>query len=382
MVPFAYSYRNLLVRWKTTLMTAAGFTLVVAVLIVMLAFTNGVTAVCAVSGQAENVLCLNKGNIDEILSRIDVHTARELAAAQGVLCDDHGRPLASRELFMMITERDEATGKWEFVSVRGLYDTALEVHTRVRVSSGRMFKRHCRELVAGRQLARARGIRVGDQLSLGRMQWLVVGIFEAGGSAFESELWGDLDQLAGCFHREGTYTSVVLRTADPAAACQTIRSLQESRQVAVDASTEVDYYARQAEQTELLRNAAIVIGIFMAIGAALGVTNTMFAAIGARITDIAVLRVLGFSRVQVLAAFLLESQLIAVAGGSLGCLLGYALNGLTLEAAVGAKKVAFAFQIDASVLLAAAAFTLVMGLLGGLLPALSAMRVKPLESLR
>lgn len=382
MVPVAYSYRNLLVRWKTTLMTAAGFTLVVAVLVVMLAFAAGVRAVCAVSGEPENVICLSRGNTDEILSMVDVDSARRLAATHGVLTDAAGRSLASRELFMMVTQQDEKTGQWEFVSVRGVYEIALDVHTQVRVTEGRMFKRHCRELVVGRQLARSQDIRIGQDVSLGRYRWKVVGIFQAAGSAFESELWGDLDQLAGCFHRQSAYTSVVLRTADAASAGQLARRIDESRQVAVDASAEMDYYARQAAQTELLRNGAVVIGIFMAIGAALGVTNTMFAAIGARTTDIAVLRILGFTRIQILAAFLLESQLIAVIGGVLGSLLGYAMNGLTLETAVGAKKVAFAFQIDGGVLMIAVIFTVVMGLVGGLLPALSAMRIKPLESLR
>jgi len=382
MVPVAYSYRNLLVRWKTTLMTAAGFTLVVAVLIVMLAFTSGVTTVCAVSGEAENVIWLTKGNIDEVLSRIDVQTARQLELAPGVLSDDRGRALASRELYMMVTQRDEKTGRWEFMSVRGVYENALEVHTQVRLIEGRMFQRHCRELIIGRQLARAHDIRIGDRLTLGRASWDVVGICEAGGSAFESELWGDLDQLAGCFHRRGIYTAVVLRTADAATARETASYLDGSRQVAVDASCELDYYARQAEQTDLLRNAALVIGVFMAIGAALGVTNTMFAAISARTSDIAVLRIVGFTKGQILAAFLFESVLIAAIGGTLGSCLGYALNGLTLETAMGAKKVAFAFQVDAAVLSTAAVFTLVMGLLGGLLPAVSAMQIRPLESLR
>lgn len=382
MVPVAYSYRNLLVRWKTTLMTAAGFTLVVAVLVVMLAFASGVQAVCAVSGQPENVICLGKGNTDEVLSRIDVNSARQVTAAPAVVCDDRGRALASRELYMMVTQRDEKTGHWEFISVRGVYETALDVHTQVHICEGRMLKRHCRELVVGRQLARAHGIRVGDQPSLGRLRWNVVGIFEAGGSGFESEYWGDLDQLAACFHRQATYTSVVLRTSNAAAAQETVRYLNESRRVAVDAATEMNYYARQAAQTEILRKGAIVIGVFMAIGAALGVTNTMFAAIGARTTDIAVLRILGFTQLQILVAFLLESELIAVIGGMLGSLLGYALNGLTLETAVGAKKVAFAFQIDAQVLTTVIMFTVVMGLVGGLLPALSAMRIKPLEALR
>jgi ABC-type antimicrobial peptide transport system permease subunit len=174
----------------------------------------------------------------------------------------------------------------------------------------------------------------------------------------------------------------VLRTASQQAAQQISQELAASRSLAVEAQPETAYYEKQANQTEIIRTASLVIAFFMAIGAVFGITNTMFAAIGQRIKDIAVLRILGFTRREILLCFLLEALLIAFVGGAAGAALGYAINGLTLSSAFGAKAVAFAFQVDSQALITAAIFTLAMGLIGGLLPAMSAMRIKALESLR
>ncbi len=382
MVPASYNYRNLIVRWKTTLMTACGFMLVVAALIIMLAFVNGVRTVCAESGQPENVITMKQGCSDEILSQMDKRMVSRIEATPGVLRGDDGWPLASRELFMAITQRNEETQQYVQIQARGMYPVALLVHTQVRITRGRMFRRNHREVVLGIGVAREHQIHVGDKLPMGQLEWDVVGIFEAGGSAFESEAWCDMDQLAGHFHREGVYSSVVLRTASPAAAQQAVEYLENNRAVAVDVLSETDYYEKQAQQTNVLRAGAIVVSVFMAIGAVFGVTNTMFAAIGERVKDIAVMRILGFRRSEILISFLLETLLIALIGGALGMLFGYAINGLTLSTALGGKSVAFAFKVDAPILAIAGVFTLVMGVIGGLLPAMSAMRVEPLEAMR
>ena len=382
MVPLSYSYRNLIVRWRTTLMTASGFTLVVTALIVMLAFVNGVRTVCAGSGQPENVVVMKEGNFDEVLSQLESRLAFQIEAIPHVARDAHGRPLSSRELFMAVTQWDERSGKYHQVQIRGVYPVAREVHSQVKIVRGRMFRRNRREIVLGAGMARQQDLDVGDTLPLGQEAWEVVGVFTAAGSAFESEAWCDLDQLAGLFRREGIYSSVILRTASPAAAARAVDYLEDNRALAVQAQTETDYYRQQAEQTDMIRAGAVVVSVFMAIGAVFGVMNTMFAAIAERVKDIAVMRLLGFRRMEILASFLLESLLIAAFGGAVGTLLGYAVNGLTLSTALGAKSIAFAFTVDGPILAIGAIFSLAMGVVGGLLPALSAMRIAPLEAMR
>jgi ABC-type antimicrobial peptide transport system permease subunit len=187
--------------------------------------------------------------------------------------------------------------------------------------------------------------------------------------------------VASQFRREGVYSSVVLRTSGPHKAEELAQRLGGSRSVSVEAMTEPKYYQKQSEQTKIMQTAAWVIAWFMGVGAMFGVMNTMFAAIGQRTKDIAVLRIMGFESGDILLSFLLEAILIAAIGGLLGVALGAATNGLTRSAAIGARQIDFAFRVDAGIVTFAALFTFVMGALGGLLPALSAMRIKPLEAL-
>jgi ABC-type lipoprotein release transport system permease subunit len=222
---------------------------------------------------------------------------------------------------------------------------------------------------------------VGDFIDMGRKRWKITGVFEAGGSAFESELWCDLNELASQFRREGMYSSVILRTPSPQGAEDLAEQLRASRSVNVEAMTEPKYYQKQSEQTKIMQTAAWVIAWFMGIGAMFGVMNTMFAAIGQRTKDIAVLRIMGFEAGDIVLSFLLEAILIALIGGILGVALGTAANGITRTTSIGARQIDFAFRVDAAIVAFAALFTLVMGMLGGLLPALSAMRIKPLEAL-
>jgi ABC-type lipoprotein release transport system permease subunit len=375
MVPLSYSCRNLRVRWKTTLMTASGFTLVIAALVVMLAFIRGIEQACAVSGEPENVLLLAKGNSDEVMSRLDRAAASQAESTRGVT-------LASRELYMVVHHQDPKTGDYRFLQLRGVLPAAFRVHTVVRVIRGEPFRPSQSEVIIGKAVQRETGLGVGDVLDVGRKRWKVRGVFEANGSAFEAEVWADLNEVASQFRREGSYSSVVLRAADAASAEELAERLAHGRGSSVDAMTETRYYQKQAEEAGVMKTAAWVIAWFMGVGAMFGVMNTMFAAIAQRTKDIAVLRIMGYEAGHILLSFLLEATLIAVLGGGLGLALGCATNGLTQSASVGARQIDFAFRIDAGIVAFAAAFVVVMGVLGGVLPALSAMRIKPLEALR
>jgi putative ABC transport system permease protein len=380
MVPVSYNIRNLIVRWKTTLMTASGFTLVVAAMIVMLAFVNGLKAVCTTSGELENVIVLDDGASDEIYSRLDTRTVTVAESFEGVLRSSN-RPLASRELFVPVIQPD-ASGGTRLLQARGVLAEAFSVHTQFKIVQGRRFEPSQSEVCIGHGVKRELGLALGDRLQLGRKEWTVVGVFESGGSSFEAEIWCDLNELAAHFRRQGAFTSVVLRTTSPQAARSLAQGLAQTRKLAVEAKVERAYYEQQAEQTNVILSGGLVIAAFMAIGAVFGVMNTMFAAIAHCTKDIAVMRMLGFTRLHIMTSFLLEALMISAVGGVLGCAVGYAANGLTRTTSIGNRSVEFAFQVDQPILLSAAAFALAMGLVGGILPALAAKRVRPLESLR
>jgi putative ABC transport system permease protein len=381
MVPLSYNYRNLRVRWKTTLMTASGFTLVVAALVVMLAFINGIEAACATTGEPENVILLSKGNNDEVLSQMDRGLVAQVENSKGVALDASGQPIASRELFMVVHHRQERGAEFRFLQVRGVLPVAFRVHAQLHITEGQAFRPGQSEVIIGKGVQRDNHFRIGDDIEMGRKRWKIAGVFEAGGAAFESEIWCNLNELGSQFRREGMYSTAILRAASPKEAEDLAERLRNSRSVSVEAMTEPKYYQKQSEQTKIMQTAAWVIAWFMGVGAMFGVMNTMFAAIGQRTKDIAVLRIMGFESGDILLSFLLEALLIAAIGGFLGVALGAATNGITRSASLGARQIDFAFRVDGSILIFAALFTVVMGILGGLLPALSTMRVKPLEAL-
>ena len=363
-------------------MTASGFTLVVAALVVMLAFIHGIEAACATTGEPENVILLSKGNNDEVLSQMERGLVSQVENTRGVALDSASQPIASRELFMVVHHRNERTGDFRFLQVRGVLPVAFRVHSQLHITEGRSFRPSQSEVLIGKAVQRENHFQIGDVIEMGRKHWKVVGVFEAGGAAFESELWCDLNELASQFRREGMYSSVILRAPGPQEAEELAEQLSGNRSISVEAMTEPKYYEKQSEQTKIMQTAAWVIAWFMGVGAMFGVMNTMFAAIGQRTKDIAVLRIMGFESGEILLSFLMEAILISLIGGLLGVALGAATNGLTRSASIGARQIDFAFRVDVGILAFAALFTVVMGILGGLLPALSAMRIKPLEALR
>jgi hypothetical protein len=418
-VPLRYNFRNLCVRWKTTALTALAFTVVIALLIFMHAFAMGITHLSERSGQAANVICLSDGASDEAYSSLALSSATDLSLQQGVERDSDGRPLCSREVYVftnqpMPTPTDQRP-KHRFLQIRGVEepDISARVHGLVLIAGQWFSPAGIRspspaalaeasasvygqiEVILGEGLAhelgRDRGkesLEVGDLLTIGPREWVVVGIMRGAETTFGSEVWAKRRLVGEVFNKKDRYTSVVLRAPSPAKATELAERLsRDFKKLAVSAQTEPDYFTKMAEANqELLASIYFVSGI-MALGGVFGVMNTMFAAIRQRAKDIGILRTLGFARWQILLSFLVESLLIAALGGLVGCALGYLANGVTTNSVVetsggGMKRVAFRMVVDDNTLAAAVLFILVMGFLGGLLPALSAMRLKPLESLR
>ena len=411
-VPIGYNLRNLAVRWKTTFMTALAFTLVVGLLTVMLAFVEGMTTLTEQSGQPGNVVVLSDGATDELVSNLAFSDSGDIDRQPGVLRDEAGLPLSSREVYLVVNQplpaSDGRPARRRFVQLRGIEDpprSAL-VHglslqpggawfseAGVRQSGGSEDGEPLIEAVLGAGVAKEMGtdgtpLEVGDLFDLGGRKWVVAGIMSSEGSTYGSEVWAKLSLVGPMFGKEN-YTSIILRTADAEAAESLAKELTTNfKTAAVQAVPETEYFARLSQTNRQFLVAIIFVTVVMAIGGVFGIMNTMFAAISQRGKDIGVLRILGFARWQILVSFLLESLVIALVGGVLGCALGYLCDGATASSIVsggqggGGKFVVLRLTVDADILATGLVFTLTMGALGGLAPSLSAMLVKPLESLR
>jgi putative ABC transport system permease protein len=416
-VPLGYNVQNLLVRWRTTLLTALAFTLVVSLLTVMLAFVNGMARLTEGSGHPENVIVLSDGATDESFSNMTYSDTADVERIAGVLTDPQGRPLCSKEVYIIATQQRAAspgeTPRRRFVQVRGIEDPiiASRVHGMELLPGGHWFSEAGVEqlpaheagkepetaiqAVLGEGVARELGhdfkkerLEVGDVFELGPRKWTVTGIMQSSGSTFGSEIWAKgsyVSQLYGKF----VVSSLVLKTADATAARAVAEDVNTKfKKSALQAQVETDYYAKLTATNKQFLGAIIFVTIIMAIGGIFGVMNTMFAAISQRKKDIGVLRILGYARWQVLVSFFLESLVIALVGGILGCALGSLTNGWTATSLVSAgqggfgKTVVLRLVVNGNTLAAGLVLTLFMGGLGGLVPALTAMRLRPLESLK
>jgi ABC-type lipoprotein release transport system permease subunit len=397
-------------------MTAVAFTVVILLLTIMVAFVTGMNRVVGRSAHPGNVIVLSEGATDEVFSGLAITDATEIEHQEGVSWKD-GRALSSREVYIFVnqpTTGPDGRSKHRFLQIRGVEDADLAalVHgvellqgtwlsaSGVREASASEPKTASDaasliEAVLGESIAQQLGadrqvesLQVGDTFELGPRRWLVVGIMGASGAAFGSEIWAKRSLVGQTFGKENLYTSLVLRTANAAAAKTLADNLSHNyKKTPVRAQTEADYYSKLGEASEQLLSAIFLVASIMAVGGVFGVMNTMFAAIAQRASDIGVLRILGFARWQILASFLLESLVIALLGGTLGCVLGYLVNGVSASTMVGSndgipKSVIFEMVVDPNTLALGLLFTLLMGGLGGLLPAWTAMRLRPLESLR
>jgi putative ABC transport system permease protein len=405
-VPLSYNLRNLSVRWKTTVMTGLAFTFVVALLLLMLAFVNGMNEVVQGSGQPGNVLILSDGANDEVMSNVPAGASVERLPAdvqKKVLRTADGKAyLATKEVYVIVSQPLQTPSAMGATSrltpMRGMDDPdiASQVHG-VTLVRGRWFaSTGVPEVVLGegiaQDIARDRGqkaIEPGEEVELGPLRWKVVGIMKTAGTTFDSEVWASDRKLASkTFGRENAYSSYMVRTANAEDARYVAKHVKEWRaEWSFDALPEKDYYAKFTQTSNQFLGAITIVAVIMALGGALGIMNTMFAAISQRGKDIGVLRILGFTRGQVLMSFLLESLVIALIGGLMGCALGYLANGLTATSFVqssggGGRSVVVHLVVGMPTMAVGLAFSLLMGAVGGFVPSLSAMRLKPLESLR
>lgn len=384
-LPFSYNVRNLIVRWRVTTLAIGAIGLVVAVLVVLISMASGFRLALQATGSIENAVLTQRGSTGELTSGIGFDNARAVMVDDRVARDEVGNPLASPEIFVVASLARKDTGSVANVSLRGVTPMAFKVRTGVRMIEGRRFTRGLNEIIVGRKAAeRYAGVSVGSTVRMQRRDWLVTGIFEANGGGFESEIWGDLHVLAPAFQRRGGYQSVTLRLKDPASVTAFHDDLSRNPRMQVQLVQERKYYDDQSVQVSgPLLALAVFVAVVMGIGAVFGAMNTMYGIVVARTREIGTLRALGFSRWSILVSFVIESTLLALAGGVAGVLAAYPANGLS-SAAGGANfaEVAFAFRITTPTVVTGLVLAVVMGFAGGLLPAWRASRVPITAALR
>ena len=390
-IPISYNIRNLKLRKGLTIMTALGIALTVTTVVFLMALLAGLKQAFVTSGDPLNVLVLRKGSIAELSGGFDANLFPTLKNLNGVAKDKSGEPMASAEwVVVIVLPRKDGTGEVN-VTVRGMMPDGLEMRQlpadkpRVKLVEGRWFSPGQREVVVSSSIhKRFSNSNVGDTMQFGKGPWKVVGIFDAGGSAYESEVWGDVNQMASDFDRQGAFASAYLRATDPAAALALRDTVSSDQRLKLDGMLETDYYAKQTSSGGPIKIVGYVVGFIMGIGSIFAAMNTMYAAVAYRSREIATLRVIGFSKPSILTSFVFESLVLSLLGAVLGIILMLPFNGMTTGTsnALTFSEVVFALRMTPGVILAAIIFALVMGFFGGLAPAWHAARQNILTALR
>jgi ABC-type lipoprotein release transport system permease subunit len=374
-VPLRYNLRSLAVRRLSACLTAGGVALVVAVFVATLALAGGLERTFVETGHPLNVLVIRQGSLVETSSVVSRDQWQTLRFLPGVSLDGRGQPVASAEVVVLfnLPRRDGVAAN---VLLRGVGEHGFALRPQVRLVTGRPFERGRRELIVATGLARRfGGLDPGATVQLGSESWRVVGLFEAGRTAFDSEIWGDAEEVARVYDRE-QFSSALLRAADAAARERLITRIGGDPRLTLKALAETEYYAEQTAAARPVTFIGLFMAGVMAVGAAFAAMNTMYASVAARGPEIAVMRLVGFRRRQILGAFLLEALLIALAGGLLGCLVALPLHGLS-TGTVNFRtfsEVTFDFRITGRLLIEGLLFAAAVGVAGGLLPAVRAAR--------
>ena len=383
-IPVAYNLRNLVVRKTTTLMTALGIALTVAVLLAMMALLTGLRATLSASGDPLQIVVMRKGSETELVSNFTRQQFQDLKFKAGIARTANGDPMASLEVVTVINLASVDAPEGSNVTVRGLLPIGLEMRQGLKISAGRWFDAGKRELVVGKSIAqRYPGAALGKRIAFGRGDWEVVGIMDAGKSAQNSEIFGDLNQVSTDLDRTEVLSSALVRAADAITAAALVKSINDDQRLNMNAVSEKEYYAIQTVSARPIEFLGIFVCIIMAIGSSFAAMNTMYAAVARRSREIGTLRVLGFSRGSILFSFFVESVLLAGLGGILGCLLVFPLNGVTTG--IGSttfSELAFSFRVTPEIMFAGILFASVLGAVGGVFPARMAANKEILVALR
>jgi putative ABC transport system permease protein len=384
-LPIGYSLRSLVVRWKSTLLAMIGIGLVVAVFVGLLSMASGFRLALRASGTVGNAIVLQKGAMSELGSSFSKAAGDWVTNDPRIAHGRDGAPLASPEFVAVVALPKRSDGELTNVGVRGVTPAAFHVRNGVTIVEGRRALPGLFEILVGRQAQnRIQRLDVGSRISLMKREFEVVGVFSAEGSSFESEIWGDFDAMASAFNHAGTENSLTVRLADPSVLPSLDRDLRANLQYPLEMVGERKYYEDQAGPlSRFLRGLAAFVAVVMGIGAVFAAMNTMYAIVANRTREVGTLRALGFSRSDVLMAFVLEGFFLAVAGGGLGCLLSFLMDGLrTSSTTASMSEIVFAFRVTTVDLGFGLLFAATMGVIGSLLPALRAARLPIISALR
>jgi putative ABC transport system permease protein len=385
-LPLYYNVRNVRVRWQVTLLAVGGIALVVAVFAVLMAMSEGFKAALRSTGRTDNAIVVQRGSASELTSGVSIDSRNMIVVDARVARDAKGQPLASWEWVVVIGLPKKSDGLPTNVTLRAVTQRAFEVRGGIDVVAGRTFTPGLDEVIVGRKLLdRIDGLDLGGNVKYGQKQFKIVGLFDSQGGAFESEIWGDFDTFGAIFQRGAGSNSLVLRMKDPATIPDLDRWIRAQPQMQLQAVQERRYYEEQAGPlARALQGLASFVAVIMGIGAVFGAINTMYAIVAARTREIGTLRALGFSRRAVLASFLIESVILAVVGGAIGCLLAFPMNGFSTGTGQtqSFSEIAFAFRITPGIVGVGMTFAVLMGVLGGLLPALRGARLPITSALR
>jgi len=387
-LPLRYSVRSFWVRRSRSALTVGVIALVVLALGLLSGLVSSLKQSLEGAGSPKNLIVLRKGATSDSASSLPLEAFQAVRFFDGIALGADGEPLVSPE-FLVQPYSLTRTGERDSVSVRGVEAAAFEVHEELRVAQGRVLAPSAGEAIVGRAVAaRYRGAELGGRMELGNSTWAVVGIFEAGGSALESEIWVDARELANDVKRPSPYSSLRVRLAEGTDAGALIRRIEADPRFALAASIESEYYAKQAASADGLYLVVGGLALLAGIGAAFGATNTLYATVQARTREIGTLRALGFSRGAIASSFLLEALLIAIAGFAVGAVLAWlaaavvsaVIGDISLFATSGVSLVSL--RVGLLDLAFALALALAIGVGGALLPALRAARLRPVEALR
>lgn len=385
-IPISYNIRNLVVRKTTTIMTAVGIAMTVAVLLAVLALGAGLRTAFEAEGDPLDVLVLRKGGNAELTSVVSQESFQVIKSYPGIAQGPDGQPLASLEMVTIIdVVNPENPHGGMNVTLRGITLRGTQMRDKLKLAAGRWFTPGQREIVVGKNIAkRSPDAKLGRQLKFGKGYWTIVGIMDGGESAVNSEIFGDLNQISSDFNRGDALSSVLVRATEASAVPALINSMKDDRRLTVDPLTEKAYYLNQTSASAPIQFLGIFVSIIMAVGSSFAAMNTMYAAVARRAKEIGTLRVLGFTKGSIQLSFLLESVVLSLIGGALGILIALPLNNVTtgIGSFVTFSEISFNFRVTPMSMLIGLVFSTILGALGGLFPARQAAQKEILTALR
>ena len=384
-IPLSYSVSNLWARKLTTVLTAGGMALVVFVFAAVLMLEEGLRRTLVDTGAYDNVVVIRQGAGTEVQSGVERGQAAILESLPQVALGENGLPMMSKEAVVLISLNKRGTDKPANVVIRGVGAQGFALRPQVRLVEGRLFRPGAAEVIAGASIARGfEGARVGETVRFGGRDWAVVGVFDAGKSGFDSELWGDADQLMPAFRRP-VFSSVLfkLRASDDFDAF--VSTLETDPRIKLEAKRESRFYADQSEAlAKFIRYLGLTLSVIFSVGAIIGAMITMYAAVASRVAEIGTLRAIGFRRGAVMMVFLTEALVLSLVGAAVGLGLASFMQLYTLSTMnwQSFSELAFSFQLTPGIVGQTVAFALLMGLAGGFLPAVRAARMNIVNALR